>query len=324
MDRRRFLLTSLVSAIAPPLTTEAQQAGRTYRLGANVPLGREHPAIVAFFDELRLFGFIENQNLTVIPGGFKIGNDQLAQHAPALVKAAPDVILSGPDNYTRVMQQTTRTIPLIAMTEDMVAAGFVTSLARPGGNTTGISLLSPELDGKRQDILIEAVPGLRKMAALADSTVTSQRHLRALQDAARSRGVELAIFGVARREEVLPAMEAAKVAGAEALNLLATPLFVVNSRIFIDRIAALRLPAMHQWPELAEDGGLMGYGPRFTQTLRQLARLVVRVLRGGKPADIPVEQPIHFELAINLKTAKALGLTIPASLLARADQVLDP
>jgi putative ABC transport system substrate-binding protein len=322
MNRRAFLSGSLL-ALSAPRAAGTQQAGRTYRLGTNVPLGREHPAIVALFDELRLLGFIENQNLTVIPGGFGIGNDQLAEHAAALVKAAPDVILSGPDNYTRVMQQTTRTIPLIAMTEDMVAAGFVTSLARPGGNTTGISLLSPELDDKRQDLLIEAVPGLRKMAALADSTATPQRHLRALQDAARSRGVELAVFGVARREEVLPAIEAAKVAGAEALNLLATPLFVVNSRIFIDRIAALRLPAMHQWPELAEDGGLMGYGPRFNQTLRQLARLVVRVLRGGKPADIPVEQPIHFELVINLKTAKALGLTIPPSLLARADQVIE-
>jgi putative ABC transport system substrate-binding protein len=322
VDRRRFLLTALAGALAAPVAAGAQP-GRTYRLGAMIPLGREDPALVAFFDELRLLGFIENQNLTVIPGGFKIGNDQLAEHAAALVKAAPDVILSGPDNYTRVMQTTTRTIPLIAMTEDMVAAGFVTSLARPGGNTTGISLLSPELDGKRQDILIEAVSGLHKMAALADSTVTPQRHLRALQDAARSRGVELVVFGVARREEVLPAIDAAKAAGAKALNLLATPLFTINSRIFIDRIAELRLPAMHQWPELAEDGGLMGYGPRFSQTLRQLARLVVRVLRGGRPADIPVEQPQRFELVINLKTAKAIGLTIPPSLLARADQVIE-
>src|SRR5262245_5098005 len=148
MGRRRFLLTSLASALAPPRTTEAQQSGRTYRLGAMVPLGREDPAMVALFDEPRLFGFIENQNLTVIPGGFKIGNDQLAEHAAALVKAAPDVILSGPDNYTRVMQQTTRTIPLIAMTEDMVAAGFVTSLERTGGNTTGIGRISRVLDAE--------------------------------------------------------------------------------------------------------------------------------------------------------------------------------
>ena len=154
------------------------------------------------------------------------------------------------------------------MTEDMLRAGLVASLSRPGGNTTGISLLSPDLDGKRQEILIEAVPGVRKMAALADSTVTPQRHLEALQDGARRRGVELSIFGVASSEQVVPAIEAAKAAGAQALNLLATPLFTVSVRGLIERIAALRLPAMHQWPEMAEDGGLLGYGPRFDRTFR--------------------------------------------------------
>jgi putative ABC transport system substrate-binding protein len=203
----------------------------------------------------------------------------------------------------------------------MVAAGLAGSLARPGGNTTGISLLSPELDGKRQEILAEGVPGLRKMAALADSTVTPKRHLDSLQDAARRRGFELSVFGVAKREEVVPAIEASKAAGAQALNLLATPLFTVNPRDFIARIVALRIPAMHQWPELAEDGGLMGYGPRFAQTFRQRARMVAKILRGTKPADIPVEQPTHFELVINLQTAKAIGHEIPAGLVLRADKV---
>jgi putative ABC transport system substrate-binding protein len=240
-----------------------------------------------------------------------------------VVKAAPDAIMSGPDNYTRELQRLTRTIPLIAMTEDMVAAGLVASLARPGGNTTGISILSPELDGKRQDILIEAVPGLRKMAALADSTVTPPQHLEALRDAAHRRGVELVVFGVAMVEEVQPAIEAAKAAGAQALNLLASPLFTVNPGPFIVRIAALRLPAMHQWPEVAEDGGLMGYGPRFVQTFRQRARIVARILRGAKPADIPVEQPTHFELVINLQTAKSIGHEVPAGLVLRADKVIE-
>jgi ABC-type uncharacterized transport system substrate-binding protein len=121
----------------------------------------------------------------------------------------------------------------------------------------------------------------------------------------------------------VPAIDAAKAAAAEALNLLATPLFTVDSRVFIDRIAALRLPAMHQWPESAEEGGLMDYGPRFTQVFRQRARLVARVLRGVKPADIPVEQPTHFELVINLRTAKAIGHEIPAGLVLRADKVIE-
>src|SRR5262245_12401165 len=186
-----------------------------------------------------------------------------------------------------------------------------------------IPFASPDLDGKRQEILIEAVPGLRKMAALADVSVTPHRHLEALRNAARQSGVELSIFGVASSEEVVPAIVVAKAAGAQALNLLATPLFTVNARSFIECIAALRLPAMHPCPEVAEDGGLLGYGPRFAPTFRQRARLVARILRGAKAADIPVEQPTHFELVINLKTAKALGLDVPPTLLARADEVIE-
>ncbi len=323
MRRREFITLLGGAAALAPLAARAQEAGRVYRLGAVIPVGRQTPGVVAFFDEMRVFGIVEGQNFTVLPNGFGVSNDQLAERADALVKAAPDIIISGPDNYTRVLQQRTHTIPLIAMTEDMVAAGLVSSLARPGGNTTGISLLSPELDGKRQEILAEGVPGLRRMAALADSTVTQQRHLDSLQDAARKRGFELSVFGVAKRGEVVPAIEAAKAAGAQALNLLATPLFTVNPGDFIARIVALRIPAMHQWPEIAEDGGLMGYGPRFAQTFRQRARMVAKIWRGTKPADIPVEQPTRFELVINLQTAKAIGLTVPPTLLARADEVIE-
>ena len=150
-----------------------------------------------------------------------------------------------------------------------------------------IPSISPDLDGKRQKILIEAVPGLCKMAALADSSVTPHRHLEALQNAARQSGVELCVFGVASSEEVVPAIVVAKAAGAQALNLLATPLFTVNARGIVEYIAALRLPAMHPWPEVVEDGGLLGYGPRFAQTFRQRARLVSRILRGVEPTDPP-------------------------------------
>jgi putative ABC transport system substrate-binding protein len=206
----------------------------------------------------------------------------------------------------------------------MVAAGLVTSLARPGGNTTGISLLSPELDGKRQDILMEAVPGSRRMAALADSNVTPPRHLEALQKAARARGVELIVFGVSKPEQIAPAINDAKASGAEALNFLATPLFGgSHRRAVIERVAALRLPAIYQWPEMAEEGGLAAYGPRQTQIFRQRAQMVVKILRGAKPSDIPVEQPTHFELVINLQTAKAIGYEVPAGLVLRADKVIE-
>ena len=168
MRRREFVTLLGSAAVAWPLDTHAQDPGRTYRIGFLIPAVRELPAVVAFFDELRLNGFIDGQNLLVIPGGFGIRNDQIASVAASLVAASPDVIVAGPELPLRALQRLTRAIPLIGVVEDMVGAGFAASLARPGGNITGLSLLSPELDGKRQEILIEAVPGLRKIAVLAD------------------------------------------------------------------------------------------------------------------------------------------------------------
>jgi putative tryptophan/tyrosine transport system substrate-binding protein len=218
-------------------------------------------------------------------------------------------------------------VPLIGMSEDMVGEGLVASLARPGGNVTGISLLSPELDGKRQDILIEAVPGARRIAAMADSHATPPYHLQVLQHGARSRGIELSIFAVGGPEEIASAIDAAKAAGAEALNFLATPLFSVpgsrNNQIVMERIAAVRLPAIFQWPETAEAGALAGYGPRFVDMFRQRARIVVKILRGARPADIPVEHPDRYELVINLKAARAIGHEVPAGLVLRADKVIE-
>jgi putative ABC transport system substrate-binding protein len=327
MKRRDFITllggTAAVSAVSWPLAAHTQEPGRAYRLGFLIPVARNTPPVAAFFDELRHNGFIEGHNLTVIPGGFSVRTEQIAEVAAVMVKAAPDAIIAGPDLQLRALQAATRTIPIIGMTEDMVAAGLVTTLARPGGNITGISLLSPELDGKRLDILIEAVPGARRMAALADSTVTPPRHLQALQDAARRRGVGLSVYGVAKPEEIGPAINDAKTAGAEALNFLATPLFSANSRITFELVAAVRLPAIYQWPEMAEEGGLAGYGARFSQVFRQRALLAVKVLRGLKPADIPVEQPTKFELVINLQAAKAIGYDVPAGLVLRADKVVE-
>ena len=323
MRRREFVtLLGGAAAFAWPLVVRAQEARRTYRLGFLVPSGRETPWVIAFFDELRLNGFIEGQNLTILPGGFDARYDQLAERAADLVKALPDAIIGGPELPLRALQAATGSIPLIGITEDMVAAGLVTSLARPGGNTTGISLLSDELDGKRQDILMEAVPSARRIAALAD-TNTPTRHIQALVDAARARSVELSIFGVAKPEDIALAIDTAKASGAEALNFLASALFFPVSRVAIERASALQLPAIHHWPEAAEAGGVLAYGPRFTQVWRQRARMLVKILRGAKPADLPVEQPTHFELIVNLKAAKAIGHELPAGLVLRADKVIE-
>jgi putative tryptophan/tyrosine transport system substrate-binding protein len=326
MKRREFI-TLLSAAAAWPRAARAQEAGRTYRLGVLLPTARQTPMLDALFDELRLNGFIEGKNLVVISGGFEATDDNLANRAAALVGAAPDAIISGPAPPLRALEAVTRTIPLVGMSEDMVGEGLVTSLAHPGGNITGISLLSPELDGKRQEILIEAVPGARRIAAMADSRATLPYHLEALQHAARSRGVELLVFGVNGPEEIASAIDAAKTSGAQALNFLATPLFSLpgtrNNAIVMERIAALRLPAIFQWPETAEAGALAGYGPRYVEIYRQRARMVARILRGANPADVPVEQPTRFQLVINLKAAKALGHDVPAGLVLRADEVIE-
>jgi putative tryptophan/tyrosine transport system substrate-binding protein len=323
MKRREFITLLGGAAAAWPLSGRAQEAGRTYRIAILTGTPREAPQNVACFDELRRLGFIEGQNLAVDPRGFGLREQQFRETAATIVKSAPDAIVTAGGPSTRAAQDATKTIPILGTADDMVAEGLVASLARPGGNTTGVSLLAPELDGKRQDILMDAVPGARRMAALADPAISTPQHLQALQEAVRPRGVDLAIFSARTREEIVPAMNQAKAAGAAALNVLATPLFFFNQRVVIERAAALQMPAMYQWPEMAEAGGLAGYGPRITEWYRQLTRVLAKVLRGAKPADLPIEQPTNFELVINLQTAKAIGHEVPAGLVLRADKVIE-
>jgi putative ABC transport system substrate-binding protein len=315
------------AAVSWPLVAAAQPPGRSYRLGILLPSAAQSAPVLAMFDELRINGFVEGQNLVVIPGGFEAIHDRLNERAAALIQAAPDVIVSGPELPLRALQALTKTVPLLGMTEDMVAEGLVQSLAKPGGNITGISLLSPELDGKRQQILIEALPNARRIAAIFDAKTTQSFHVQVLQQGARSRGVELATFGVNGPEEIAPALAAAKTSEAQAINFLASPLFSLpgtrNNALVMERLAALRLPAIFQWPETAEAGAVAAYGPRFTDMYRQRARMVVKIFRGAKPADIPVEQPTRFELVINLKAAQAIGHELPASLVLRADKVIE-
>jgi len=243
---------------------------------------------------------------------------------PAIVKAAPDAIVIAGDFIAEKFQEATKSIPLVVMTEDMVAAGFAVSLAKPGGNITGISLMSPDLDCKRQDILIEAVPDTRRIAVLADSNVATLDHLRALETSARStHGKELLVVRAVSATDIVPAMNDASMRGAGGLNVLSSPMLHLNRRAIIERAAELRLPAVYQWPETADEGGLLGYGPIFNEVFRQRARMVAKVLRGTTPSDLPIEQPTIFKLSINLKTAKAMNHTVPAGLVLRADKLIE-
>jgi ABC-type uncharacterized transport system substrate-binding protein len=203
-------------------------------------------------------------------------------------------------------------------------AGQVLSRARTSRSTFATSRQGNKHWPTTQPIwYARTTPGVRKIAVLADANVAKPVHLARLQQAAQSHGVEALVRGVAKRDDVISAINDVKASGAQAINFLATPMFSVNSAEFIRQVMTLRLPSIYQWPENAEDGALIGYGPRFTEIYRERARIAAKVLRGTKPADIPIEQPTRFELVINLKTAKAIGHEVPSGLLARADKVIE-
>jgi ABC-type uncharacterized transport system substrate-binding protein len=324
--RREFGLfaSALIAAAGFPLTVRAQEPGRIYRLGQLSLSPRHTPWSDALVQAVKTDGFIEGQNLLLDEAGFGLRGNELPGHAAAIVKAQVDVIIATGDPPVRAAAQATKSIPILAIAEDMVGSGFVASLAEPKGNTTGVSLLSTELNGKRQEILIEALPAIKQMAILADTASISPRQLQILQEAGRGRGVEFSIHGVSKREEIEGAINAAKDAGAGALNVLASTTLFNNREIILARTAALHLPAIYQWPDTAEEGGLIGYGPQLVQIYHDImAHQLVKLLRGVKPADIPVEQPSKFQMWINLKVAKADGLTIPESLSLRADKVIE-
>src|SRR6516164_9548638 len=200
MRRRDFIALIGCAATTWPLGTSAQEPGRVYRLAIVTTAGRDEPPTLAFLDELRAQGFVEGRNLEFVSDGFRFNNEQAAAMVPAIVKAAPDAIVIAGDFIAEKFQEATKSIPLVVMTEDMVAAGFAVSLAKPGGNITGISLMSPDLDGKRQDILIEAVPDTRRIAVLADSNVATLDHLKFLDESARMHGKEVVGSSCCKRQ----------------------------------------------------------------------------------------------------------------------------
>ncbi len=322
--RRREFIAVLCSAVAIwPLVARAQQPGRIYRLGVLHNQGPQAPQFPPFYDELQKLGFMEGQNLIVDSRGYALRTDQFAAVAAELAKTPLDAIVCGGAAATRAAQQATRTIPLLSFSDDLVGGGLVASLARPGGNTTGISILATELDSKRQEILMELVPAARRMAALADANTAASQNMRSLEDATRARGVNLSVYFVERPERIVQAMEDAKREGAEALNVLASPLFHSRRLDIFQQAASLRLPAIYQAPEFPEEGGLIGYGPRLTQLFRQLARQTAKILRGQKPSEVPVEQPTTFELVVNFRAAKSIGFEVPPALALRADKVIE-
>jgi len=204
-----------------------------------------------------------------------------------------------------------------------VAAGFAATLARPGGNVTGVAMLAPELDGKRLQLLHEAVPGGSRIAALAASPDQHAPNLAAMRQVASHEGLALLPFYAAQPEDYPATFAAMRDAGASALQIVSAPQFLTNAATLAELALEARLPTMCEWRSMAAQGCLLGYGPDYTELQRRVADYVARILRGAAPGDLPIEQPTHYELAVNLKTAAALGLTIPQSIVGRADEVIE-
>jgi putative ABC transport system substrate-binding protein len=264
-------------------------------------------------------GYVEGQNVA-IDVRWAEAPERLRELAAELAHLNVSVITTFGDLAPRLVQQTTAVIPVVAITDDFVAAGLGRSLARPGANVTGVSLFSPELSAKRMELLKEMLPQISRVAVLWDPVSPAQ--LSASEQAAQALRVKLQVLKVQGRDDLAPAFRAAKNGHAEALNVLASPLLSALQPDIMELTRRNGLPAMYQFKEHAEVGGLVSYGPSLAALWRQAAHVVGKILKGAKPADLPVEQPTKFELVINLKTAKALGLTIPPSLLARADEVI--
>ena len=329
---RTLLVFSMITAIlAAVFTAQAQTTARVYRVGWITPwsvaefTGDSNPRFNTFRQEMRQRGYVEGENLIFELRSVEARPERLSEVVGELIRLNVDVIVAVAQPTVQAAQQATTKIPIVMFgVGDPVATGIVASLARPGGNITGLSQLSPELSGKRLELLKEVLPGVSRVAVLWNPTNPSNApQIRDIRIAAQALGIQLQLLEVRAPQDLEGAFQAATRARAGALITL-DDLFIFTHRLRIVALAAMsRLPAIYGWPTFAEAGGLMSYSPDFRDMYRQAALFVDKILKGAKPADLPVEQPTKFELVINLKTAKVLGLMIPSSLRLRADQVIE-
>jgi putative tryptophan/tyrosine transport system substrate-binding protein len=323
--RRREFITLLGGAAAWPLAARAQQAGRLPTIGF---LGANTPSIqsqwtAAFLQRLRELGWIEGRTVTIEYRWAEGRRERFAEIADDFVRLNVAVIITHATEPVVVAKQATSVIPIVFATAgDPVGNGLVASLARPGGNVTGLSNQGTDIAAKRLELLREIVPSLRRLAIMGNpGNPAIVLELREVETAARRLGLEVATLEIRRAEDIASAFPA--LGRVDALYLAADPLASVN-RIRINTLAlGARLPTMHSFREYVEAGGLISYGPNLEDMFRRSADFVDKILRGAKPGDIPVEQPTRFDLVINLTTAKALGLDVPPTLLARADEVIE-
>ena len=324
MQRREFITLLSSAAVAWPIVAHAQKPAKLPTIGF---LGTSRSSwgswTGAFVERLRELGWIEGHTVAIEYRWAEGRGERFAENAAEFVRLKVDVIVTA-GGAVLATRQATSVIPIVfALALDPVGDGLVASLARPGGNITGLSLQGPELAGKRLGLLREVLPGLRRLAILAEvGYPAAVLEMRVAQTTARSLGLEVVTLEIRQAEDIAPAFEAHK-GDADALYVGSSPLTITNQLRINTLALAARLPTIYSVKENLEAGGLMSYGPNNSDLFRRAAEYVDKILRGAKPGDLPVEQPTKFELVINLKTAKTLGLTIPESFLLRADEVIE-
>jgi putative ABC transport system substrate-binding protein len=331
MNRRAFV-TGLGAALAAPLGAEGQQSGKIYRIGHIAPPDfdrgerMEQRSWPAFIQGLANLGWIEGKNI-VFDRRLATFGPPLQQAAEYFVRVKVDVIVLVSGARAQIVQRATRTIPIVLLSaSDLVASGIVSSLARPGANITGMQNYAPELQGRRLQTLKELVPRLSQLAALRRGRWHPgmlAMYRRATEDAARNLGIRVRYVSFESADELAGVFAEIVNEGDKAVLIWSEPYLLPHLRQILQFAATHRLPTMAEQGDFVRDGALAGYGPKYDDMYRQAAGYVDRILRGAKPGDLPIGQPTTFDLAINLKTAKALSLTVPPSLLQRADQVIE-
>jgi len=329
MRRRDFIALIGGGTVAWPLAARAQQPDQMRRIGVLISTASDDPVgqarVATFLQGLQQLGWTDGRNMRIDTRWASNNADNGRKYAAELIALAPDVILAGGSLATSSLLQATRAVPIVfALVPDPVGAGYVDSLARPGGNATGFASIDYSMGAKWLELLKEIAPGVTRVAVLRDSTVpTGIGQFGAIQSVAPSVGVELRPVDARDLGEIERAITA--FAGAPNGGLIVTQsgFTILHRKLIITLAAQHRLPAIYAYSSHVADGGLISYGPDSMDAYRRAAGYVDRILRGEKPADLPVQAPTKYELAINLKTAKALGITVPPTLLARADEVIE-